>query len=225
MILIIRGHIRNSFNTKKLYNLVKEFHNIFPDLKIFIHTWNIFSNNISWRQINVNNEKVSEEIINHYFYDLNHLIEGIIIDDDSKIELIGNLNGKIGNSLTPIIGWKNYWYGKFKIIDHIYNREDIDNDEMVINCRFDLMENSNNFNQESIVDFIKNNKSVHFSKNIFLFNDEAHCGIDNIYVGNVNTMHKLSNVFVNELDEILNKNKNTSHQEFLVYRINSLLFD
>ena len=38
MILIIRGHIRDSFNTKELYNLVKELHIIIPDVKIFIHT-------------------------------------------------------------------------------------------------------------------------------------------------------------------------------------------
>ena len=56
MILIIRGHIRNSFETKNLYNLIKEIHIIFPGLKIFIHTWNIFANNISWRNININEQ-------------------------------------------------------------------------------------------------------------------------------------------------------------------------
>jgi hypothetical protein len=67
MILIIRGHIRKSFETKQLYNLVKELHTIFPDLKIFIHTWNIFSNNISWRNITINQQNVNDKNIYEYF--------------------------------------------------------------------------------------------------------------------------------------------------------------
>ena len=50
--------------------------------------------------------------------------ENIIIDDDATIQLIGNLNGNINNGPMPIIGWKNYWYGKYKIIEYkqIYNK-------------------------------------------------------------------------------------------------------
>lgn len=226
MILIIRGHIRNSFDTKKLYNLVKEIYSIFPDLKIFIHTWNIFANNISWRPINANEQSVNNEIIYEYFDDLKHLIKNIIIDDDTKINLIGNLYGKINNGCMPIIGWKNYWYGKHKIIDHIYNANaNIDQNEMIINFRFDIMCNSNSFDEEVIVNFIKNNSKIVFTKNIFLFNDEKHYGIDNIYIGNINTMYKLSNKFFYELDDILIKNNDTVHQEYLVYRINNTLFD
>ena len=93
MILIIRGHIRKSFETKQLYNLVKELYIIFPDLKIFIHTWNIFANNISWRNITINETSVNDKIIYNYFDDLKHLVKNIIIDDNSKINLIGNLYG------------------------------------------------------------------------------------------------------------------------------------
>jgi len=224
MILIIRGHIRNSFETKNLYNLLKEIHTIFPGLKIFIHTWNIFSNNISWRKININEKNVNDKIIHDYFDDLKHLIKHIIIDDDTKINLIGNLSGKINNGLMPIIGWKNYWYGKHKIIDYLYN-SNIDKNEMIVNCRFDVMSNSNNLNEKEIVNFIKNNSNIIFTKNIFFYNDEKHFGIDNIYIGNINTMYKLINIFFNELDDILIKNNDTIHKEWLIYRINNILFD
>ena len=197
---------------------------IFPDLKIFIHTWNIFANNISWRQININEQNVNDTIIYDYFDDLKYLIKNIIIDDDTKIKLLGNLCGNINNGLMPIIGWKNYWYGKHKIIDYIYNTN-IDNNEMIVNFRFDIFNNSNNFDKESIVNFIKNNSKIIFTKNIFLFNNEHHNGIDNIYIGNINTMYKLINKFFYELDDILNKNNDTIHQERLVYRINNILFD
>jgi hypothetical protein len=224
MILIIRGHIRNSFETKKLYNLIKKIYIKFPDLKIFIHTWNIFANNISWREININKKKVNIKIIVEYFDDLKHLIKKIIIDDDTKINLIGNLSGKINNGLMPIIGWKNYWYGKYKIMDYIYNKN-INKNEMIVNFRFDIMNNSNNFDDKTIINFIKNNsKVIQFTKNVFMFNDENHCGIDNIYIGNIDTMYKLIFKFYYDLDDILSKNKDIFHQEFLVYRINSLLF-
>jgi hypothetical protein len=224
MILIIRGHIRNTFEEKKLYNFIKEIHIVFPDLKIFIHTWNIFANNISWRKITENLENVNDKIIYDYFDDLKHLIKHIIIDDDTKIQLIGNLNGTINNGPMPIIGWKNYWYGKHKVIDYIYNTN-IDENEMIVNCRFDIMNNSNSFDENTIVNFIKNNINLIFTKNIFLFNDEHHAGIDNIYIGNIKTMYKLINYFFYELDDILIKNNDTICQEKFVYRINTILFD
>jgi len=38
-------------------------------------------------------------------------------------------------------------------------------------------------------------------------------------------MYKLINKFFYELDDILINNSNTIHQEMLVYRINTILFD
>ena len=222
MIIVIRGHVRNSFETNQLYNFIEELHNIYPDLKIFIHTWNIFANNISWRNIDVNSAQVNEERINNYFGKLSNCIKHIIIDNDKDIKLIGNLVGTINNGPMPIIGWKNYWYGKYKIIDYIYNEEKYD-EETVVNLRFDLFSNSNNFDKNLIIDFIKKNNEINFTKNQFLFDYEAN-GIDNIYIGNINTMYKLTNNFFYELDDILCKNNNTRNQERLVYRINTQIF-
>ena len=223
MILVIRGHIRNSFETKELYNFIEELYNIYPDLKIFIHTWNIFANNVSWRNITVNSAEVNDEIINKYFGKLSNCIQHIIIDNDKDIKLIGNLDGTINHGPMPIIGWKNYWCGKYKIIDYIYNQPQYCHDETVINMRFDLFSNSNNFDKNLIIDFIKKNNEIKFTKNEFLFDYEAN-GIDNIYIGNIATMYKLTNKFFYELDDILCKNNNTRNQERLVYRINTQIF-
>ena len=223
MILILRGHIRSSFNSKQLYNFILILYKLYPDLKIFIHTWNIIANNISWRKINVNNDIITEELIRNYFGNLSNLIKHIIIDDDKQIELIGNLQGKISKSRMPTIGWKNYWYGKYKIIDYIYNNLNC-YDEMVINTRFDLFSNSNNFNIQVILELIAKNYKMQFHKNIFLFDLEK-MGIDNIYIGNVNTMYKLIKEFHYQLDEILIKNPNIVSQEFLVFRLNNILFN
>jgi len=221
MILILRGHIRESFNTKDLYNFIKDLYNKFTDLKIYIHTWNIFANNLSWRKIEKNNNIVNNKIIFNYFNDLKYLIKIIIIDDDSKINLIGNLNGNVGLSKMPLKGWKNYWYGKYNVINYIYNTN-IDKNKFVINTRFDLFSNScsSNFNYIQIINFIKNNNKNLFIKNKFLI--DKYCnGIDNIYIGNINTMYKLIHKFYYELDKILIDHNNYSNQEYLVFIVNS----
>jgi hypothetical protein len=219
---MIRGHIRNSFERQDLYSLVKEIHEIYPDLKIFIHTWNIFANSISHRNITVNNKSVDNQIIYDYFDDLKHLIKNILIDDDTQINLIGELSGNIG--CNPLIGWKNYWYGKHRAIEDVRNRS-MNKDETIVNLRFDVMDNSITFSKKKIINFIKYNSENVFTKNIFIFDDEKNYGIDNIYIGNINTMHKLVNKFFYELDNILIENKNIGAPEYLVYRINNALFD
>jgi hypothetical protein len=218
MILIIRGHIRDSFNSQNLYNLIKDISLIDPYIKIYIHTWNIFANSLSWRQVNTDNTLVTNETIYTYFKDLKDLIKCIIIDDDTKIKLIG----KIDNPKCPK-GWKNYIYGKYKIIDHLYNLADTNNEEMVITCRFDVSTNSNPITHNDIINFINKNTGVKFNKNIFLRDYEFN-GIDNIYIGNVDTIHKLTHYFHTELDKILSENIYHNH-ECLWYRMNILLFD
>ena len=225
MILILRGHIRDAFKNNNLLNLIKDIYNLDSNLKIYIHTWNIFANNISWREIETNTTIVTKEIIYNYFSNsgLEHLLENenIIIDDDTKIELIGNIEGTINNGVMPIIGWKNYWYGKYKIIKHIYDKK-IDENELIINLRFDILNNANNSLFKPIIEFIKKNSGVHFTKNVFIHDKETG-GIDNMYIGNINTLYKLSHYFHYFLDDILLKYNNTMHQEFLVVRVNNSL--
>jgi hypothetical protein len=221
MILIIRGHIRNSFDNDRLLILIKLINILNSDIKIYIHTWNIFANNISWRKIIQNNNIVTKETIYNYFDEVKNLIEDIIIDDDTNIELIGNLQGCINNGPMPIIGWKNYWYGKYKIIKHLYDKK-IDPNKMIINLRFDILNNSNDLSEIDILQFIKDNKENQIKKNIFI-KDNEFFGLDNIYIGNLKTIYILNHYFHYFLDEILLKINNTPHQEFIVYRLNNIL--
>ena len=230
MILILRGHIRDSFNDDKLYNLIKSIYVSNPQLKIYIHTWNIIQNNISWRQMMTIDRKVTNETIYEYFRDLSHLIKQYRIDDDSKIELIGNLEGKIGKGNAPIIGWKRYWYGKYKIIEWLKN-EPFDRNECIINCRFDILSNINSFSSDNITNFIEKYKNKTIYKNIFSIGNEfttlpvnQFVGIDNIYMGNIETQYKLIEHFHNNLDEILFANSTISNQEHLVFYENNKLF-
>ena len=95
---------------------------------------------------------------------------------------------------------------------------------MIVNARFDVLNNSNTFNKESIMIFINKNSEIKFKKNIFLVDMEQN-GIDNIYIGNINTMYKLVQLFYYELDFILSIYNNVFNQERLVYKVNLISDD
>lgn len=139
MNLILRGHIRNSFENKLLYEFVKKIYLLEPNLSIYIHTWNIIQNDISWRKdIKKKNINVNIEMITLYFGDLSHLIKYIMIDDDKNIKINGKLTGNVSSGGMPLIGWKNYWYGKYKILEYLMDVKKDNLNEFTVTMRFDL---------------------------------------------------------------------------------------
>jgi hypothetical protein len=222
MILLIRGHIRDTFNSPQFYELIKSICELQPSIRIFIHTWSIYANNLSWRPIQYDSRNVTKDTVNEYFKDLTSYIEDIIIDDDSKIQLIGRTDGTMNTATSPIKGWKNYWYGKYKLVEHVYNKM-VCKDEMAVTLRFDILNNSNIRTQDSILEFINKYSGKTFHKNVFLTSHET-TGIDNIYIGNIDTLYKLTHYFHTELDKILLQFPDNHSQELLVFRINDLIF-
>jgi len=218
IIIILRGHVRTSFENNKLYELIKKI-NLFYNVHIYIHTWNIQQSNISWRQIDSINNIINEEFIYNYFKDLSPLIKHIIIDDDTKIKLIGNIIGTIGPR-CPIIGWKRYLYGLYQIIDYVKN---VSIDEFIINMRFDIFSNSNNISEEQILFFIYSNYNNKFKKNVFIYNTLKY-GLDNVFCGNSKTMYILCKYFNENLDYIISKNKSIINQEYLLFIENDKIF-
>lgn len=221
MKLILRGHIRNSFNTPHLKQMIHDIYKLDPTLEIYIHTWNIYTSRISWRPIYENPTPVNRESIYHYFGELSDLIQEILIDDDSTISLIGKTEGKLCKSKMPVRGWKNYWYGKYRIIDSLYHKN-ISPTELIINTRFDVLSNSHSCSIGRIFDFIQSQKNKRFTKNVFMY-EKMRTGIDNLYVGNIHTMHKLATQFYYHLDEIEKQYPKTTSQEYLVFFVNQTI--
>jgi hypothetical protein len=260
-ILILRGHIRSSFDNNQLYELVKLLHTECGDLEIYIHTWNIVQNDVSWRKMETRGTRVDDAFIYSYFGDLARLIKFIMIDDDSQIKLTGRTDGHIlPEGKDPIIGWKRYWYGKYQVIDHLMGQVR-DETELVINCRFDILDNSNSFKTKDILFFVRSNIKKTLGRNVF-FTDTmltdsqkqkyrrasseaaiigattihranvsvfAHdtlffYGIDNLYLGNIQTLYVLINHFHTNLDDIIERNLDAVTQEFLVPLENGNLF-
>jgi hypothetical protein len=223
MNLIIRGHIRKSFLNDGLYNLIKAIYLKNPTLKIYIHTWCIVQNNITWRKIEEDLTPVTEEFIQGYFKDLSSLISHIIIDDGKKIKLVGNTTGKINGGPMPIIGWKNYWYGQKRIIDYLdglFTNKHI----LIVNFRFDILNvHRHPLTIDDVIAFIELHKKGLFYKNVFM-RGQRETGVDNIYIGNLDCQRRLIHHFNNNLDEIISTNEKTIKQEFLVYEENERLF-
>ena len=60
MIILLRGHIRNSFDNDNLYNLIKRINNEIGIKNIYIHSWNIQQNSLSWRKLEQINKPIDE---------------------------------------------------------------------------------------------------------------------------------------------------------------------
>jgi hypothetical protein len=221
MILLLRGHIRNSFDDDKLYLLLKEIQRKDNILEIYIHTWNIIQSNISWRQLDLIQTLVTNETIFDYFRDLKPYIKNIMIDNEENIKLIGSVEGNVGNTLCPLIGWKRYWYGKFRLVNFVHSLK-YTTEVVVLNMRFDVLSCSYFLSQDSIIFFIENYSRKRFVKNGFISDYETP-GIDNIYIGNIDTMKKIAERFYYSLDEIILQEK-VIYQEVLVFRENAKLF-
>jgi hypothetical protein len=217
MILILRGHIRNSFETPELRILVHEMHKLDPTLHIYIHTWNVVSNNLSWRPMPLNPTPVTPTLIRTYFGELAKCIQHIMIEDDSNIKLIGNISGNICKTKMPVQGWKNYWYGQYQILKHLQTKHLPK--QTIINTRFDVLSNSVSFEKYDILHFIQENKENQFTKNKFMF-ETKQVGMDNLYLGNLTTMLSLVTMFHYHLDEIQVKYPFITNQEHLSFFMN-----
>jgi hypothetical protein len=211
MNIVIRGHIRNAFETEELYELLKCMADKY-DIKIFIHTWDKKQNTLSWRHIEEDSTPVTTELIRSYFKDIFVNVKEIIIESDSDIELHGNVEGKLASSRTSLLGWKRYIFGNYQVIKYVYDISD-NKDEFLLNIRFDLFTNSYVFPLEEIISFIKNNYGIAHRHNKFL-REGNFCGIDNIIVGSTESQYALISKIHFSLDDILEYHQDMKHPEF-----------
>jgi hypothetical protein len=219
LIIMIRGHIRDSFKDKRLAELLESLSQKY-NTTIYLHTWNILQSDKSWRQMERNDTEVTETMILDYF---SVPIKEIIIEDESNIELIGNTDGNISISLCPTICWKNMWYGMNKIMNIIEGSPDTSSETTILNIRFDIFTNRNRlFTIPSIKKLIHENFNKYLRNNIFITKEPV-VGIDNLILGSVYSMKQLINHFYKDLDKILEKYPEEIHQEFIVYKENPLL--
>lgn len=215
MNLIIRGHIRNAFGSRGLYDLVREMSDR-SELSVFIHTWNVFQTSASWRRIPDDHNPVDEDKVRSYFSDLSPLIKHVIVDEDKKVPLSGKTHGTIGHTPCPVVGYKYMFYGMLKAAEHVASV--VPPDDIVLQTRFDVMSNWRRFSRDQIVEFAfrKPSKRIQFIVNEAY--DESTVGIDNIYMANAKDMRQfLRHMYFNldEIDEANKAERHMGHQEWL----------
>lgn len=238
MILFLRGHIRSSFNTPYLYELLQMLGSIYDnDVKVYIHTMDITQNNLSWRDIPEILDVVTKTTIYEYFKDLSKFIKFIKISKTKDIKLIGNINYKLTNNhinknntdlqnTNQLIGWKNMWWVIHSALKEMHDADSLPPTELIINTRFDLFNNSNSCNLYSIFNLLeRHNFSNSYLKpnNTFITNNIC-TGIDNIYLGNIYTMLEISSIFHNNLEDIVKKYEYIYNQEYYVFYINKDIY-
>lgn len=224
--LLIRGHIRNSFEDDRLLSLVRHFADNY-ELKVFIHTWNIVQNGLSWRRMEEISNQVDQEVVKIYFKDLSPLINLLMIEDDKKIKLHGKTEGLIGRTPCPVLAWKNMYYGKLRLIDAV--SELVPADEVAVQTRFDLLSNRFSPEFQEIVNFLDGNyeavsrgdqdERIRFLK--------MHCflGMDNIYMASVENMQKFIRYMYFDMDRILKVHEGTIHQEHISFHERKWAFE
>lgn len=212
MKITIRGHVRNAFSTDELYTLLKELSTKYP-IEIYIHTWNKKQNNISWRPIENDDTIVNTLVLKSYFRDVFDYVREVIIEDDSAIELNGNLSGTMASTRTNILGWKRYIYGQYIVLQSVYDQSN--EDEFVLNTRFDLFTNSYVFPYDEILRFIEKNYTTSHKTNVFM-REGFYCGVDNIIIGSAKTNYMLMKHIHMNLDSILLENRTIKNPEFFV---------
>jgi hypothetical protein len=214
--VMIRGHVRDSFQDdqldKFLLLLGKEF-----DVSIHIHTWNISEarKGSSWRHLEFQNLfLVNRYIYTSYFNASNQKkIKHLYIDDDSKINLNGNLEGLICKTQCPLIGWKRMFWGQNMIIKKIHDSGK--RYDAVLSIRPDLFSRFD-VSTSDIIKMISEFKN----KKISFLNDRIsnHCiEVDNCFVGKVDFVYELIKSMHEDLDSLVDRYPDIFYQEALVY--------
>jgi len=214
MIVVLRGHIRQSFESDDLYFFLKELYNI-NHFDLYIHTWSIKQSSLSWRPMNEDLTPITKEIIYEYLKDLSQIVKLCSIEDETLCSIIGRTEGNVCSSVMPILGWKRYWYGQYHILDEMGSLP-INKEEAILNFRFDILDNRFSSSKEEYLTFFLKEKSSKFTKNIFL-KDSCFYGLDNFYMGNYETMYAAVKELHLNLDEIERKYKDCQSQEFLFF--------
>lgn len=213
MIILLRGHIRDAFDTSGLYMLLSALDTISP-LSIYIHTWSIQQSSLSWRDMEHIPTQITEDRIRAYFKGLFDRICALRIDDDGSLPLIGDVSGYIQLSTMPKRGWKNMWAGMYGMMKRI--AEECPGEETILNTRFDALTNSHARTAEEYTDFYKAITEDSHMTDFKFIQDGLFDGCDNYYFGNVKNMYKLIESFHTKLDTLLLELPPLSHQERLV---------
>lgn len=211
--LCIRGHIRDGLIDSNLAQFIDFLQNQNFSVDLYLHTWKESEAKSSYRDMDRSHVfTVSRNFLKFYFKNYN--VKTVVIEDDSKIQLVGKTEGKVCLSACPLIAWKRMWAGKYRLIQEV-NKAKVDYD-CVINTRYDIFTNNLcKISRQKIYRLIHQPGDLKF---VYPTYKNTVVGVDNIYCGQLSYMTSLITDFHHNLDEIMFRYPNTFFQEEMVYR-------
>jgi hypothetical protein len=225
--IIVRGHIRSSFDDNALKSLVDALSSNFQ-VGLYIQSWNIFQSGLSWRSLEEVKKEVGYETIREYFANSMANIKSIDIIDDSKIVHVGNTEGNIGRTPCPVLAWKNMYYGMLAASSKVVANESPLS--ITMQMRFDILSNPFRSSEMDIIDFA--NKQHEFiekrldpTERIRFLKMQCFLGVDNIYMAKTEDMHKFISYMYYDMDRILHVHRGTMHQEHIAFHERRSFFD
>lgn len=138
--MMLRGHVRSSFDDNKLYNLLKKLTTEY-NVDIYIYTFDVKSAGKIYvkEDKEINNQKITEKDVQNYLKDLIQFTKAIIIDNNSSATLINDRN--IGNiSKNKFL---HMWNSIYNVINYVKDTN-IDY-TYAINMRLDYYQLSSKF--------------------------------------------------------------------------------
>lgn len=214
--LILRGHVRSSFNDRKLFDLVAEISDRF-ETKIYAHTWNVVQNSISWREMAEVSEPVGEYAVRAYLSGFN--VRWVSVDNDGEIKHVGNTEGKIGRTPCPILGWKNMYWGLLKASGMVRNSEPPGS--VTVQTRFDLLSNPFSPSPQEVLEFLLREYEAVAAgggdERIRFLRMHCFLGVDNIYMATADDVFRFVSYMYYDMDRILHFHRGTIFQEHISF--------
>lgn len=224
--VLIRGHIRSSFNEEKLLNFFCNINSKF-DVNFYAHTWNAIQNSLSWRPVGEVNDVVSEKTILDY-------VKGRIkfkwigVSDDKLIRHHGNIEGKIGMTPCPVLGWKNMYWGMMEGAKAVSKSSH--KDTPTLQLRFDLFCNPFSPDMQEVLDFLDRDYEVMLTgseedERIRFLRMHCFFGVDNIYMSRAEDLLRFISYMYYDMDRILYIHRGTMAQEHIAFHERRSFFD
>lgn len=216
LIIALRGHIRSSMDNNSLLTLLSYLSAVF-ETRIYVHTWGVVQNSLSWRNISEIPKTVDAGMVFDYLSGLD--VRSVAVDDDSSISHVGKVDGTIGRTRCPVLGWKNMYWGKIQLMKAIADVEPPES--ATLQMRLDILSNPFSPTTKEIVEFVERERNVLANgagdERIRFLRMHCFMGVDNIYMAGAGDMLRFTSYMYYDMDRILHVHRGTIHQEHIAF--------
>lgn len=214
--VVLRGHVRSSFEDDGLRWLLSDISESFS-ARIYAHTWSFVQNSLSWRGLENICREVDAGMVLNYLSGFD--VRSVAVDDDSAIPHVGNVEGNIGRTRCPVLGWKNMYWGKLAAMKVLTDVEPPDS--TTLQMRFDVLSNPFSPKRQEVLDFVSREydtiRSGAGDERIRFLRMHCFVGVDNIYMARALDMLRFNSYMYYEMDRILHVHRGTIHQEHIAF--------